>query len=92
MSSYSATFKKLLYVGSGCHISPLHIFSDTKEFVFIDTKPRSEFDSPNSFVRGFYRQHFVSDLLMKCLDNGFSLIEDNILDESYSKKILSIPP
>lgn len=85
----SSSFNKLLYVGAACHLSPLQLFSDTKEFVFIDTKPRSEFDNSNAFVRAFYRESFAVDLMLKMFDNGFSLINITDLDNTYSKKIMS---
>jgi len=85
----SSSFNKLLYVGAACHLSPLQLFSDTKEFVFIDTKPRSEFDNSNAFVRAFYRESFAVDLMLKMLDLGFSLVDITDLDKTYSKKIMS---
>lgn len=36
--------EKLLYIGSGLDIEPIIHFNDVKEFIFIDTLPRSEFD------------------------------------------------
>ena len=36
-------FKKILYVGTGNHIEPVNHFSDTKEFIFIDSQPRNEY-------------------------------------------------
>ena len=35
----------MLYVGAGTDVSMVSIFPDTTRFIFIDTLPRSEFDS-----------------------------------------------
>jgi len=52
---------KILYIGAGLHMDPLHHFQYTKEFVFIDTLPRSEFDT-NNFYLGFYSNNFIDNL------------------------------
>ena len=36
---------KILYIGTGCDIQPVTHFLQTKEFIFIDSQPRNEFDS-----------------------------------------------
>ena len=48
--------KKLLYIGAWDHISPVMHFPKTKEFIFIDTQPRSEFDNKTTCV---YRDRFL---------------------------------
>lgn len=81
---------KILYVGSGCHIEPVKHFSETKTFVFIDSQPRSEFDSFHpKFYNGFYRSHFLNDLIDSCQNYGFTLDSYLILNKNYYKKIIT---
>lgn len=81
---------QLLYIGTYHHIKPVVHFPKTKKFIFIDTKPRSEFDEPNYFYEGFYRSRFISGLIQKCQKYGFVLKEEKVLDQEYYKNILTI--
>lgn len=81
---------KILYVGAGLHIMPVTHFPQTKQFIFIDSQPRSEFDSTHpKFYNGFYRPHFVNDLVATCQHYGFILDSYTILDKKYYKNIIS---
>lgn len=81
---------KILYVGAGCHIEPVTHFPETKSFIFIDSQPRSEFDSFHpKFDKDFYRPHFINDLMSTCQYYGFLFDSYTILDEKYSKKIIN---
>jgi hypothetical protein len=81
---------KLLYIGAGLHIEPVKHFPQTKNFVFIDSQPRSEFDSSYpKFYSKFYRSNFLNDLVDSCLYYGFILDYYTVLDKTYYKKIIS---
>ena len=81
---------KLLYIGAGLHIEPVKHFPQTKNFVFIDSQPRSEFDSsyPKFYLK-FYRSNFLNELVDSCLYYGFILDSYTFLDKTYYKKIIS---
>jgi hypothetical protein len=81
---------KLLYVGAGDHIEPVKHFILTKEFIFIDTLPRNEFDSylPNLNME-CYKEKFIYNLVTYCGDCGFMLESVSTIDKNYYKKIMS---
>ncbi len=81
---------KLLYIGSGLHLEPIKHFPETKEFVFVDTQPRSEFDVQNSFYDGFYRKNFYSGLMSTMDGLDFILEKTEELDSEYFTNILSL--
>ena len=81
---------KILYVGAGCHIEPVTHFPETKTFVFIDSQPRSEFDSFHpKFNKLFYRSHFLNDLFETCQNYGFTFDSYDFIDNKYCKKIIT---
>ena len=81
---------KILYVGAGLHIEPVKHFPSTKYFVFIDSQPRSEFDSFHpKFNFNCYRDYFVNDLINTCKYYGFFLNSFTVLDKKYYKKIMN---
>jgi hypothetical protein len=81
--------KKLLYVGAGTHIEPVKHFPKTKLFIFIDTQPRSEFDTYNpKFCKEFYRPHFLYELETTCEIYGFKLESFSCIDKDYYKQII----
>lgn len=81
---------KILYVGAGYHIEPVRHFPETKTFVFIDSQPRSKFDSFHAkFNKNFYRPYFINDLITSCQHYGFLLDSYTVLDKKYSKQIIS---
>ena len=76
---------KLLYIGANTHLAPVRHFPNTKEFVFIDTQPRSEFDKENIFETCFYRHRFYKRLLRTLSQYGFILLSTTVLDKQYVK-------
>lgn len=84
--------EKFLYIGSGLDIEPIVHFCDVKEFVFIDTLPRSEFDgyifNGSLFYDGFYRHKFIDLLIEKISKYGFELVEKILLDQEYYLELL----
>lgn len=81
---------KILYIGSNIHIEPINHFPNTKDFVFIDTQPRSEFDTYHpKFNIHCYRPKFYSNLIKTCQQYGFILKSSYELDSNYYKNILS---
>ena len=85
--------EKFLYIGSGLDIEPIVHFSDVKEFVFIDTLPRSEFDgyifNGSLFYDGFYRHKFINLLIDETSKYGFKLVDKILLDTGYYLDLLS---
>jgi hypothetical protein len=84
-----AFINKILYLGTGNHIQPVRDFPETKEFIFIDTQPRSEFDD-KSFYQEFYRYNFYDNLIHKCNCFGFHLKSEEVLDSTYYKSIFTL--
>ena len=80
---------KLLYIGTGLHIDPVLHFKETKKFIFIDTQPRSEFDTPNKFTYIFYRKQFIIDLEIKLSTYGFILDKCIVLQKKYYKNLFT---
>jgi hypothetical protein len=62
---------KLLYIGSGLHIKPVVDFLKTKNFVFIDTLPRTEFSENN--IKISYNKYFYNNLIDKFRNYKFEL-------------------
>lgn len=85
--------EKLLYIGSGLDIEPVVHFSKIKEFVFVDTLPRSEFDGHiydgSLFFDGFYRHKFIDLLIDDANKYGFVLVEKVPLGLEYHTQILT---
>ena len=81
---------KILYVGAGCHIEPVRHFPKTKLFVFIDSQPRSEFDSEcPKFNSQFHNPQFLTNLIESCRHYGFNIESYYTIDKKYYKKIIS---
>jgi len=80
---------KALYLGTWNHIQPVLDFPETKDFIFIDTQPRSEFDD-KSFHLEFYKPHFVLRLFDVCNSYGFELIKTVELNSNYYKQIFTV--
>jgi hypothetical protein len=78
---------KLLYIGAWDHIDPVFHFAKTKEFVFVDTQPRSEFDREKIFETCFYRKKFYKRIIDTYYKAGFRLFSTTILDKEYYKKL-----
>lgn len=81
---------KLLYIGAGLHLDPTKHFESTKELVFVDIQPRTEFDINNNFDEVFYRKNFYSGLIMMAKEFDFVLEKSVELDPDYHMNISSI--
>ncbi len=82
---------KILCVGAGCNIEPVIHFSQTKEFVFIDSQPRIKNENSyleTKFNKKDYVSDFVNNLLLTCLFNGFELKTTTVIDKKYYTKII----
>lgn len=77
-------FKKILYIGAGLDLSPLSFFSDTKNFVFVDSLPRNEYGR-DYYYRPFYRKDFVDDLINKVESQGFNLVNKQVFTNNYEE-------
>jgi hypothetical protein len=83
------SFNKILYVGCGTHLEVLLHFQDTKEFVFIDTQPLSEYDA-TIYYKPFYRPNFINIVLSKLRKLNFMIQSVTNLDKKYYKKIFTL--
>ena len=81
--------KKILYIGTGNHIQPVRDFPLVKEFIFIDTQSRSEWDN-QSYDSGCYKRDFHDDLIHKCICFGFQLVSTCVIDPNYYKSLFTI--
>lgn len=83
--------QKLLYIGAGeYHFEVTRHFSSTKEFVFIDTQPRSCFESSELvFNEEMYYASFIPRLTESAANHGFTLERTEELDNNYFTKIFS---
>jgi len=82
--------EKILYIGTSLHLDPLVDFNLTKEFIFIDTLPRKQYNDNNIFDIKSYNKNFYSDLILYCYRLGFSLEFKVDLDKNYYKKTMTI--
>jgi hypothetical protein len=83
------SFNKILYIGCGTHLEVVSHFQNTKEFVFVDIQPLSEFDA-TIYYKPFYRKHFINIILSKLRKFGFMIQSVNNLDKNYYKKIFTL--
>jgi hypothetical protein len=81
---------KILYVGAGTHISPIKDFFFTKEFIFVDTKPRSICETKKEFDINNYDRNFIKNLINECEKNDMKLKFIIKLDKKYKNKIFNI--
>ncbi len=79
----------LLYIGAGTDVQVVKYFPQVEKFVFIDTQPRSEFDSVNSYEHLFYRKRFCPELISNLETNGFILKKVTTLNNYYYKSIFN---
>ncbi len=79
---------RVAYLGTWHHIQVTVdlLKKGIKEFVCIDTQPRSEWDE-TSFFPEFYRTKFTKQLLETCKTFGFEHISSTVLDAYYIHKI-----
>lgn len=83
---------KILYIGAGHNIEPVKHFSQTKEFIFVDSQPRIKNENlhlETKFNKEKYVSDFVNNLLLTCVFNGFELVSTKVLDKKYNTKIIS---
>jgi hypothetical protein len=69
---------KILCIGAGHNIQSVIHFSETKEFVFIDSQPRIKNEMlylETNFDKKKYVFNFVNDLLLTCLYKRDAVIE-----------------
>ena len=66
---------KILYIGAGLHTEVINHFKDVKEFVFIDSQPRTEFGH-YYYYKPFYRD--IYDKLINKLENDHFKLYDKI--------------
>ena len=78
----------LLYIGAWNHIAPVLHFPKTKEFIYIDTQPRSEFDQANIFMTCFYRKKFYKNVVRIWSQYGFNLLSTTIIDKNYEQTLV----
>jgi hypothetical protein len=84
------TCNKILYIGAGLNIQYVQHFPDTKNFVFIDSLPRSKSETLNpKFNPENYKCNFINDLFIICNHYGFQIDSFTNLDKKYHKKIIS---
>lgn len=76
-------WSKILYIGAGLHTEVINDFTETKEFIFIDSQPRTEFGC-EYYYKSFYRDIFNS-LLNKLNSVNFILINKIKLTNKFEK-------
>jgi hypothetical protein len=75
---------KILYIGSGTHLEPITHFPETKEFIFVDGQPRTEFGC-DYYYRGFYRKYFFLQLENKIKQLGLQITHRKLLSNKYEE-------
>ena len=78
------SYLKCLYVGSGIHIEPVKELNHIKEFVFIDCQPRTEYGF-RYYYRAFYRENFMDELMKKCVNFNFHLVDTKVFTENFTE-------
>ncbi len=81
---------KLLYIGAGLDICTARQFSETHEFIFIDTLPRTEYGDIFKFSFSRYRHSFINELIKKASAFGFTFKKSIELNPQFYKRILNI--
>lgn len=77
-------FDKILYFGAGTHLEPTIHFPNTKEFIFGDSQPKTEFGCFNVYKKEFYRKFFLPKLEDKIKELGFYVQYRKILTNKIS--------
>ena len=80
--------KKILYIGAKLKVDYIYEFPNTKEFVFVDTLPRSSWDH-TKFTSKLYDNIFINALNMNLRMHGFTLTKQIEIDPNYYKKIMT---
>ena len=83
----------MLYVGAGTDVSMVSIFPDTTRFIFIDTLPRSEFDSYTTEdpPQKWYRPGFLTELFEECAQHGFTLLNSQVYPDRHDAICNDLP-
>ena len=76
-------FNKILYFGAGTHLEPIIHFSETKEFIFGDCQPRTEFGMFREYKKEFYRKFFLPKLEDKIKELGLSVKSRKVLTNNF---------
>ena len=82
-------FKKVLYLGAWDHIELITYIPNCREFIFIDTQPRNEWDNNKVYDEKYYRKEFIPNLKKKLNKYGFKLVNIIELDSTYITNNLS---
>jgi hypothetical protein len=77
---------KILYIGASSHIEIVDDFPNVKEFIFVDTKPRTNYND-NIFNYRDYDKNFCKILINKCLERNFILCQSIILEEYWKSNL-----
>lgn len=77
-------FKKILYIGAGLDFEPFLHFPETKNFLFIDSRPRNYYGH-DYYSRGFYDKIFLPQLKGKLIRLNFNNISNKVLTDNYSE-------
>lgn len=78
-------FGKILYIGAGLDLSPIKILQDTKQFVFVDSRPRNEYGY-EYYYRPFLRSNFVNNLIDTVQEKyNMKLISKEVLTNKYEE-------
>jgi len=75
-------FTKLLYAGAGSHFQPVYDFPETKEFIFVDGQPFTEFGFQH-FDRNMYRNKFMNNIKTKAHVYGFTITKEEVIDPTF---------
>jgi len=83
----------MLYVGAGVDLRPIQNFPNTKNFVYVDTLPRSTCDEINYLGCGFrsdlYSENFMMNLFDECTRLNFELVSFQEINPEFYKKIFT---
>ncbi len=79
----------IINIGSGLDIDFLKHFPQVEKFILIDSLPRANPDSTNSFDSIKYNQNFFRNLVVKFNSIGFVLKDKKVIEPKYHNKILS---
>jgi hypothetical protein len=85
-------FKKVLYLGAWDHIELITYIPNCREFIFIDTQPRCEWDDEGIYNEKFYKKEFIPNLKKKLNKYGFKLINIYSLNNQSIENDLYINP
>lgn len=79
----------ILYIGTGYHVHITKNFPQVEKFIFVDTKPRAEFETTKTFDLSLYKQNFFRDIVTRLNEQGFVLKNKQELNQDYPNKIFN---